>query len=142
MVMVCYRSTSVLVVLHLSQFYQWACSRCMDLILRGVDVSNLRTVSARRRRRTTTVCSTRGSNPGPCPKMKLGASTAKAIPLVVESTIQNIRPNVNIIRKIQKLSQIDSGMLSPGRARSCESRTVLILKNRSFLPEIAPPETP
>jgi len=74
--------------------------------------------------------------------MKLGASTAKAIPLVVESTIQNIRPNVNIIRKIQKLSQIDTGMLSPGRARSCESRTVLILKNRSFLPEIAPPETP
>ena len=114
----------------------------MDLILRGMDVSNLRTVSARRRRRTTTVCSTRGSNPGPCPKMKLGAPTAKAIPLVVESTIQNIRPNKNIIRKIQKLSQIDSGMLSPGRAQSCKSRTVPILKNRSFLPEIAPPETP
>ena len=116
----------------------------MDLIVRGMDVSNLRTVSARRRGRTTTVRSTRGSNPGLDPKMKLalGALSAKVLPLVVESTIQNIRPNVNIIRNFQKRPQIDTGMLSPGRARSYESRTVLILKNRSFPPEIALPETP
>ena len=75
-----------------------------------MDVSNLRTVSARRWRRTTTVCSTRGSNPEPCPKMKLGALTAKAIPLVVESMIQNIRPFIKNSKTV------------PNRNRSPQSR--------------------
>ena len=59
----------------------------MDLIVRSMDVSNLRTVSACRRRQTTTGRSMRDSNPGLDPKMKSGALPAEVLPLVVVSTI-------------------------------------------------------
>ena len=94
-------------------------SRCIDLIVRGMDVSNLRTVSAYRRRQTATARSMRDLNPGPDVKMKSRALPAELFPIVVVPTIQNIRPNVNIISKILKLSQIVTGRLSPHEAQSC-----------------------
>lgn len=107
-------------------------SRCIDLIVRGMDVSNLRAVSACRRRQRTTARSMRDSNPGPDLKMKSGALPAEVLPpIVVVSTIQNIRPNVNIISKIQKLSQIVTGRLSPGGTQSCEFGTAVYLTSKS-----------
>ena len=86
-----------------------------------MDVSNLRTISACRRRRTTTARLMGDSNPEPDVKMKLRALPTELYQIVVvPTTIQNIRPNVNIISKILKLSQIVTGRLSPHGARSIE----------------------